>query len=125
MKKMGAKVRRGIILASMFVVMSSSVVLAARNSDDVGFAELNVDRSGTQARALAMTYSKTAEFKYSFLDVTTYYNDGSDWTTNKTAVGVNAAAQYNSGYQDADGFESFHRCENSKGHIGFNCRLSG
>lgn len=38
---------------------------------------------------------------------------------------ASAAAQYNSGYQDADGFESFHRCENSKGHIGFNCRLSG
>ena len=93
MKKMGTKIRRGIILTSMFVVMSSSMVLS--------------------------------EFTYLFLDVTTYYNDGSEWSTSRTAVGRKASAQYVGGYEDADGFESMHRCENSLHQVGFNCRLSG
>ena len=125
MKKMGTKIRRGIILTSMFVVMSSSMVLAARYEDSYGFGELIVKRSGSQAKAEAMTYIKTSEFTYLFLDVTTYYNDGSEWSTSRTAVGRKASAQYVGGYEDADGFESMHRCENSLHQVGFNCRLSG
>lgn len=127
MKKMGTKVRRGIILTSMFVVMSSSIVLAAtvRHDDTYGFAELIVNRSGSQAKAEAMTYSKTSEFIYSFLDVTTYYNDGSEWSTSRTAVGKTAAAHYVGGYEDADGFKSEHKCENSQHHVGFEWSLSG
>lgn len=64
MKKMGTKIRRGIILTSMFVVMSSSMVLAARYEDSYGFGELIVKRSGSQAKAEAMTYTKTSEFTY-------------------------------------------------------------
>ena len=43
----------------------------------------------------------------------------------RTAVGRKASAQYVGGYEDADGFESMHRCENSLHQVGFNCRLSG
>lgn len=105
--------------------MSSSMVLAARYEDSYGFGELIVKRSGSQAKAEAMTYTKTSEFTYLFLDVTTYYNDGSEWSTSRTAVGRKASAQYVGGYEDADGFESMHRCENSLHQVGFNCRLSG
>lgn len=41
MKKMGTKIRRGIILTSMFVVMSSSMVLAARYEDSYGFESMH------------------------------------------------------------------------------------
>lgn len=125
MKKMNTKIRRGIILTSMFIVMSSSIVLAARYGTEYGFAELIVKRSGSQAKAEAMTYPKTVEFTRSYLDITTYYNDGSEWTTSRYAEGKSAAAHYVGGYEDADGFMSEHRCENSRHDIGFKCSLSG
>lgn len=46
MKKMGTKIRRGIILTSMFVVMSSSMVLAARYENSLHQVGFNCRLSG-------------------------------------------------------------------------------
>lgn len=124
MKKISTKVRRIVVLATMFVFMACTTVFATIHYVDFMDCELTVYGGNGKKRCVAKTIANSSEFKYSYLDVTITYNDSSEYNTSRQAEGVGVGAVYYSHLDDVDCFDTEHEVRNSINQVGNHYHMS-